>query len=541
MNAAVYARYSSDNQNDQSIDAQLNAIHDYANRNQITVVKTYIDRAKSATTDKRPEFQRMISDCKMGLFDAVIVHKLDRFARNRYDSAHYKYQIKKCGLKLISVLERLDDSPESIMMESVLEGMAEYYSRNLAREVMKNMKECAHKCRHLGGRPPIGYDVNPETKQYEINEYEAEIVKTIFAMYLNGDGYSRIVNCLNAQGYRTKIGRPFTVNSMHDILSNEKYSGTYVFNRTTSKDANNKRNNHRSKNEEDIIKIPGGMPAIISEAEYQKVKDKMEQNRHRAGAYKAKEIYLLSGLIFCGECGQALVGNSRRAGRSKELYVTYRCNNRYRTRTCDNKEIRREYIEAYVLSQLEAKIFNEKRLPQLAKQFNKYMQQQNSDITVKAGALNGQISRLNKEIADIIRIVRQGCSSPSLVSELEKAEKEKAGLEVQLKQILNSQSTIHIDEQTLKNVLANHWDAVINRNISECKPFIDQYVEKVLVYGDYVKVVFHLYIDLVSFGGGGGSRTPVRKNDQPGVSERSSCFEFRSAGAHEQAPSSYPR
>ncbi len=128
------------------------------------------------------------------------------------------------------------------------------------------------------------------------------------------------------------------------------------------------------------------------------------------------------------------------------------------------------------------------------------MQQQNSDITVKPSALNGQISQ---EIADIIRIIRQGCSSPSLVSELEKAEKEKAGLEVQLKQILNSQSTVHVDEQTRKNVLANHWDAVINRNISECKPFIDQYVEKVLVYGDYVQVVFHLYIDLVSFGGGG--------------------------------------
>ncbi len=117
----------------------------------------------------------------------------------------------------------------------------------------------------------------------------------------------------------------------------------------------------------------------------------------------------------------------------------------------------------------------------------------------KHSALNGQISQLNKEITDIIRIIRQGCSSPSRVSELKKAEKEKAGLEVQLKQILNSQSTIHVDEQALKNVLANHWDAVINRNISECKPFIDQYIEKVLVYGDYVKVVFHLYIDLVSF------------------------------------------
>ncbi|WP_422448100.1 recombinase family protein [Thermoanaerobacterium sp. DL9XJH110] len=180
IKAAAYARYSSDNQSDSSIDAQLRAIEEYAARNNITIVKTYIDRAKTATTDNRPEFQ--INDSKLGLFNVVIVHKLDRFSRDRYDSAFYKRQLKKNGIRLISVLENIDDSPESIIMESVLEGMAEYYSRNLAREVMKGMKERAFLCQHLGGIPPLGYDVDPQSKKYVINEYEAEIVKTIFKM-----------------------------------------------------------------------------------------------------------------------------------------------------------------------------------------------------------------------------------------------------------------------------------------------------------------------------------------------------------------------
>jgi site-specific DNA recombinase len=175
IRAAAYARYSSDNQREESIDAQLRAIREYCDRNGIRLVKIYTDEARSATTDDRPGFLQMIQDSALGLFDAVIVHKLDRFSRDRYDSAFYKRQLKKNGVRLISVLENLDDSPESIILESVLEGMAEYYSRNLAREVMKGMKETALQCKHTGGKPPLGYDVAPDGT-YVINEQEAKAV-----------------------------------------------------------------------------------------------------------------------------------------------------------------------------------------------------------------------------------------------------------------------------------------------------------------------------------------------------------------------------
>lgn len=151
MIAALYVRYSSENQRDESIDAQIRAGEDYAKKNNIKIVKIYVDRAKSATSDKRPEFQKMIKDSALGLFNTVIVHKLDRFSRDKYDSAIYKRKLKANGIKLISIVENLDGSPESLILESVIEGMAQYYSANLAREVMKGLKETAYQCKHTGG------------------------------------------------------------------------------------------------------------------------------------------------------------------------------------------------------------------------------------------------------------------------------------------------------------------------------------------------------------------------------------------------------
>ena len=188
----------------------------------------------------------MIKDSSLEMFDTVIVHKLDRFARNRYDSAFYKRELKLNGVRVISVLENLDDSPESIILESVLEGMAEYYSANLAREVMKGLKEKALQCKHCGGRVPLGYDVT-ENQDYVINEREAESIKIIFSMYADGYGYGSIIDELNRLGYKTKAGKEFKKSSLHDILKNEKYIGVYTYNKT-KKMVNGKRN-HRKKSQ----------------------------------------------------------------------------------------------------------------------------------------------------------------------------------------------------------------------------------------------------------------------------------------------------
>lgn len=362
---AIYARFSSDNQRSESIDAQIRAMKAYCKQHNLVIVKIYIDEAKSATTDKRPAFQQMIADSNNHMFDILLVHKLDRFARNRYDSAVYKRELKKNGVSVYSVLETLDNSPESIMMEAVLEGMSEYYSQNLAREVMKGMKETALQCKHTGGKPPLGYDVDKETKRLVINEYEAETVRLIFDMYSQGYGYSSILDLLYKENRKTKNGKDFGKNSLYSILTNPKYKGVYIFNRSSAKSVAGTRNTHLYKDDEDLIMIDGGCPRIVDEETYEKVQTRITNNKDKGGRQNAKEQYLLSGKVFCKECGKAMVGNKRYSGRNKLLYVTYRCPTH--RHACSNKEINRDYLEGYVTDLLEKNIFNTSALKSISR------------------------------------------------------------------------------------------------------------------------------------------------------------------------------
>lgn len=168
MNGVIYARYSSDNQREESIEGQLRECKDFAKRNDITIVDSYIDRAFSATTDRRPAFQKMIKDSAKNMFDVIIVWKLHRFARNRYDSAHYKAQLRKNGVKVISANENISEGSEGIILESVLEGMAEYYSADLSEKVIRGLTENAMKCKFNGGPITFGFNFELAATRLEV-------------------------------------------------------------------------------------------------------------------------------------------------------------------------------------------------------------------------------------------------------------------------------------------------------------------------------------------------------------------------------------
>lgn len=186
MNAVIYARYSSDNQREESIEGQLRECKEYADQNGITVVRTYIDRALSAKTDSRPQFQQMIHDSATHTFEAVLVWKLDRFSRNRYDSAHYKRILKNNRVHVVSVTEPISNTPEGIMLESLLEGMAEYYSAELAEKVSRGHKENALKAKFNGGPVPLGYRIDSE-HHYQIDPATAPVVQEAFQRYAAGE------------------------------------------------------------------------------------------------------------------------------------------------------------------------------------------------------------------------------------------------------------------------------------------------------------------------------------------------------------------
>jgi len=493
VRAAVYARFSSDNQRDESIDAQLRALQDYAKRNNIIITKQYVDKAKSATTDNRPEFLAMIEDSKKDLFDIVLVHKLDRFARNRHDSIGYRMELKRSGVRLISALEYLDDeSPESLILESVLEAMAEYYSKNLAREVIKGMRENALKGLHTGGLPPLGYDVNPETKMLVINPLESQAVKLIFQMYLEGDGYNIIIDELNNRGYMTKRGGTFAKNSISAILRNEKYTGVYVFNKVDGKDVDGKRNGNRFKDEREIIRINGAVPQIISDDIFNKVQAKLDSRKHWRPGNRAKEIYLLSGKIICGECRGAFLGSRKLSGRNKCLHVTYRCGTRKMKRTCSNKEIRREYIETHVLHCLSQYLFDEQLIPKLVEHYEDFQRSRNSSVIKERDNLQKRIKQLDKEIDNLLMLAAK-VNSTSLADKLKALEAQKVELSGQL-EILRSSVQIHpLTQDELRQRFSQARGLLASGKLASTQSLINQYVNSVTIYCDRVDVCFILH------------------------------------------------
>lgn len=499
--AAVYARYSSDNQREESIDAQIRAIEDYAKRNNIIITKVYIDKAKTATSDRRPEFQNMINDSDKGIFNTVIVHKLDRFSRDKYDSAKYKRKLKLNGVQLISITENLDGSPESVIMESVLEGMAEYYSKNLAREVMKGMRETAYQCKHTGGLPPIGYSVDPVSKKYLINEDEKPIVEIIYSMYLSGFGYNQILATLNERGFKSRLGRPIGKNTLHEILKNEKYTGVYLFNLTDGKDVTGKRNTNRKKPTDEVIRIDDGMPVIITKEDFEKVQEKLYKNKKRAGSYTAKEVYLLSGLIYCGHCekvhGQefSMVGSVKYCGRNKSKYVTYRCGNKDRSKSCASKEIRREYIESFVMEQLETNIFCDEAIPLLVERVQKQIKKLDIDIENEIKQLQKNLSDVQKQIDNIVLAVAQGFTQNSFITKMEELEQQKIKSEAKLIELKSKTRGTEITEEVLKALLRQFKSYLSESNFPEIKKFISNYVAKIVVFSKHVEVIFKLQIN----------------------------------------------
>ena len=423
MKAVIYARYSSDNQREESIDAQVRACREYAVKLNMEVVGEYIDHALSATSDDRPEFLRMVDDSTGAGWSYVIVHKLDRFARNRYDAAIYRKRLRLNGARLVSVLENLDDSPESSILESVLEGMAEYYSRNLSREVKKGLKENALQRRTTGGKPPLGYDLDSDG-HYIINEEEAKAVRLIFLWYLRGNGYKSIAQQLADMGIRTKRGSLFSPISVHDIIRNEKYMGLLVYRKYARNEAG-KFDRHRRTNileDQSLISIPGGIPAIVSPEDWEAANSSMD-TKSRKGRTKAKRVYLLSGLIFCGECGSSMPANG-----STPTGSMYYCGNKKRKQGCTMPAVACHRAEAAVIAALKEHILGQGVLDRLLPKMEEAANKKAAEATLDQQAVRDELQRVDSQVSALADTIVAMGGSPALTQRLKGLEDRKREL-----------------------------------------------------------------------------------------------------------------
>ena len=385
-NAVVYARFSSHKQGEQSIDGQLSAARAYADARGYTIIHEYIDRAMTGRNDNRDEFQEMLSDCGKKQFSVIIVWKVDRFGRNREEITFNKYRAKKHGVRVEYVAENMGEGPESVILESVLEGMAEYYSLQLSQNIRRGNRENAKRCKFTGGRVPLGYKIDAD-QNFTVDPETAPLVRRIYTMYAEGWTIAEIIQQLNAEGLRTSTGGPFTKNSLRTVLTNEKYIGIYDF-----------------KNGE--IRIEDGIPAIIDKDIFYKVQKLLRANQSAPAARWNKTDYLLTNKLFCGTCGAPMVGESGKSVTGAK-YSYYLCSNHKRGNKCSRKAIRQDLIEPYVLEKTQQLILDDDVISFIVENVWDYYQKQDQTRD-KITALQAQLTEIEKAVNNLMRAIEAG-------------------------------------------------------------------------------------------------------------------------------------
>ena len=475
MKAVTYARYSSENQRDESIEAQQDAIGKYAKEKGFVIVEKYIDKALSGReAEKRADFLRMIEDAKKGTFQVVLIHKQNRFARNRGEAVYYKGKLQRYGIKVIAVAEDFGDGPVASLIESILEGFAEYQSQDLANEVMKGLMVNAKHCKHTGGAPLYGYRVN--NLQYEIEESEAEVVRFVFEKSAAGWSYAEIVRYLNDNGYRKRTGKKWSRNIIFYMLRNERYAGTYIFNQYKKKNQSGKRVSNLKKNESEIIRVPGGMPAIITEGLFNKVKEIMSGRKN--GPVRKSGRYLLTGFMVCGLCGSPYTGQ----GKKSADYAYYSCSRRKNVMDCDNVNVNKKQIEEQVIAQVKERIesINAEEIADLA---NEYIEAKDIDTNKKRDNIIAEITAINKKIDNLLDVIEDG--DMSVKGRLREHSERKAQLEAQIT-VKPKRKKITVQEVESKLKLL-HPDG---KDAQELRGIFTELGLKIYIYPDRKATVF---------------------------------------------------
>lgn len=385
--AVAYARFSSSNQNEASIEQQLRDIHNYAQQNGYLILKEYTDFARSAykeaTESQRPAFREMIDDAKSKKFKAVIVWKTDRFSRNRVDFAIYTERLNKLGIRLIKVMEANTEGAQGALMDGIMSEFAAYYSKNLSENVKRGLYDTATKFKTIGSLP-LGYVRDNQTGRYAIDPVNADVIRRIFNEYSEGKSAIAIFTALNKEGYRTRDGHLFNKDSIRKIIKNERYTGVYIY-----KD----------------MRFPGEIPAIVSHEVWEKAQERLDEHHHTPKV-RCESGFLLAGKCYCGECGSSMPGDS---GKSKtgRIYYWYSCRNKKFTQTCDNPRANKLQLEDAIVNALLDWMHNENNIDNAVQEILDYQKESmNNNCTMNS--LQAQLKDSENRLHNLLKAVEMG-------------------------------------------------------------------------------------------------------------------------------------
>ena len=462
MNAVIYARYSSDNQREESIEGQLRECMEFAESKGLTVIETYIDRAFSAKTDHRPDFQRMIKDSIKRKFEVIIVWKLDRFSRDRYDSAFYKAQLKKNNVKVVSATESISDDASGILLESVLEGFAEYYSADLSEKVIRGLTENALKCKYNGGGLTLGYQIDKD-QHYQLDPVVAPIIKDVYEKYADGATIKSLVEYLKKLEVKNFKGGYLSIDAVQLMLKNRKYLGEYKY--------------------RDIV-VPNGIPAIVSQELFDRVQSRIAKNKKAPARHKAKKnMYILTTKLFCGKCGAYMVGESG-TSHNGTFHQYYKCASVKKHKGCNKKTVRKDYIENIVINIAMTKLMDDNYIDRLVDMAYKAQQEENILIP----QIKKHLAETERAINNMIRAIEQGIITESTQTRLQELESTKENLKINLAREEIKKPII--EKEQIKFWL-NKFRKLDMSNESDRQLLVDNFINAIYLYDDRIVFVFN--------------------------------------------------
>ncbi|MFP3975662.1 MAG: recombinase family protein, partial [Dehalococcoidia bacterium] len=498
MRVALYARVSSDSQDvDLSISAQMRALREYAARDSHEVVREFVDEAESGRTTHRPAFREMLALAKASEtpFEAVLVWKLNRFARSRADSITYKTLLRSKGIEVISVNEPIDDSPTGRLIEGVIESIDEFYSANLGQDIRRGMRENAGRGFFTGSHPPYGYHRVPvkdgSKTRYKLepdpdDSVAVQVVKRMFDMAAHDVGCKEIATTLNRDGLRTGGGQRWGRVTVHKILTNEAYCGTLVWGGRPGHPA--------LRSGLEPVRVENAWAGIIDPATFQTVQGKLAAKRPVVTPPRTvPSFYLLSGILFCS-CGAAMTGHSAKSGR----HFYYLCSRKFKQGQygCDARMLPKEKLEHLVIDRVRSRILTDENLEKLVVMVNEELESSSAQLKEEIDVIDAELRDVKPRLSRLYSALETGKLNledlAPRIKELRARQDDLAQARLQLETDIAAQAPESVDMATVKAYASDLRTLLEESELTERKSFLRSFVERITVDHDRVTIRYRL-------------------------------------------------
>ena len=487
--AALYARVSSERQDvDLSVAAQLRALRDYADKNGYLVVREYIDEAESGRIADRPQFRKMLDEAARpeSPFQEILVWKFSRFTRKREHAVAFKSMLRKRGIRVVSITEHADDSPTGKLMEAIIESVDEFYSENLAQEVVRGMREAASRGFWITTYPPYGYrkvyvqDGAKKRPKLERDSPADAVARRIFDLALQGRSNLDIVKTLNSEGIPTSNGKRWLKTTIHAMLTNEAYTGTLVW-------------GAKARDKAEPVRVEDAFPAIVTKQEFQRVARMMQSRApKKVNPRRAASPYLLSGLAKCETCGKAMTAAEAKSGR----YTYYICHSLLKKGkgTCETPRLNAKSFEGLIIGELRENVLTESNIRDLVKLVDEEMDGIAREERQKLETIEVELEEVKRRLGRIWQFVEttdiETADAADRIKEhrerqgqLETAAQEARAMLADRRLMLDSADTIAAFAQEMSEFLKTS-------ELTETKAFVRSFVKEVQVKPGKATIIY---------------------------------------------------